>query len=306
MINYYNEIEHLIKRKEVNKRARALRDNTETIQTYWEIGKLIVEAQGGKSRAKYGNELIKKWSLTLTKLYGKGYNTSNLKRYRQFFLIFPKGAPLEHQLSWTHYKTVLAIKDENERNYYLNLCISNNLSKNKLIAQIKSKAYERLLDPPSKIKLLTNNDNNPYNLKEHLKNPIIIKLSKEDKILKESDLQLKILSELQDFFFELGEGFTFVGSEYKIKYGSKYYYIDLLLFNFNLNAFVVVELKTRELKKEDKAQIEFYMHLIDTTLKKSFHYPTIGLIVSKYQNRYIVSFVSSSSIIPITYKLVHN
>lgn len=112
------------------------------------------------------------------------------------------------------------------------------------------------------------------------------------------------MAELKTFFEELGEGYTFVGNEYKIKYGGKDYYIDILLFNYNLNSFVVIELKLRELRKEDKAQIEFYMNLVDDNLKKEFHNSTIGIIVSKYQDKFIVSFVSSNNIIPITYQIL--
>ena len=108
---YYEEIEHLIKRNEVSKRVRKLEENYSLVETYWHIGKIIVEAQGGSTRAKYGNELIKKWSIKLTELYGKGYDATNLKRFRQFYLTFEKGAPLEHQITWTNYKELLPIKN---------------------------------------------------------------------------------------------------------------------------------------------------------------------------------------------------
>ncbi len=301
MNNYYEKIEHLIRKREINVRVRNLQDNTEVIKTYWEIGRLIVEAQGGEARAKYGNELIKKWSLKLTSLYGQNYQVRNLRKMRQFYMSFKKRPPVG-AISWSNYRELLPIKDENKRNYYLNLCLTNNLSKRELIEQIKSEAYERLLEKPEHIEFI--GDNKEYKIKEHIRNPIIIKLSKEDEILKESDLQLKILAELQNFFLELEEGFTLVGNEYKLKINNKNYRIDILLFNFKLNAFVVVELKMRELKKEDKAQIEFYMKGVDEELKEDFHNKTIGIIVSKYQDSYIVSFVSSAGIIPITYNLL--
>ena len=145
---YFEEIEHLIKRNEINKRVRKKEEENDTVTTYWSVGKLIVEAQGGRKRAKYGNELIKKWSIKLTKFYGKGYDITNLKRFRQFYLTFEKGGPLGHQLTWSHYRYLLPIKDEKKRNYYINLCIKNNLSKNELIKEIKSNSYERLIDKP--------------------------------------------------------------------------------------------------------------------------------------------------------------
>lgn len=145
MNNFYNEVEHLIKRNEVNKKSRILQNNSETLQTYWNIGRLIVEAQGGEKRAKYGNGLIKEWSTKLTKLYGSGYNNTNLKQFRQFYLYFQKGRPLADQLTWSNIREILPIKDENKRNYYINLCIERNFSKRELINEIKSESYEKVI-----------------------------------------------------------------------------------------------------------------------------------------------------------------
>lgn len=222
-MNYYDEVEDLIKRNEVNKRARYLKDNSETLKTYWEIGRLIVEAQGGSKRAKYGDELIIEWSKRLTNIYGKSYNADNLRRFRQFYLIFPKYDPLGHTLSWSHIRAMLPIKEENKRNYYINLCITNNLSKRELIEAIKNKSYERLLNKKGHIEIINTNNYPEYNIREHIKNPIIIKLDEHDKILKERDLELQILAKLQNFFAELGNGYALVGNEYKIIYGNKSY-----------------------------------------------------------------------------------
>lgn len=301
-MNYYTEIESLIKKNEINKKARYLKDNSETLTTYWQIGKLIVEAQNGENRAKYGEGLIKEWSNKLVELYGKGYNYTNLNRFRQFYIAFPILAPLA-QVSWTNITILLPIKDKNKINYYINLCITRNLSKRKLINEIKNNAYERLLDKPEHIEIINDSNKEEYKIREHIKNPIIIKLDEYDKILKERDLELKLLAKLQNFFTELGDGYTLVGNEYKINYGNSTYRIDILLFNVELNSYVVVELKMRELKKEDKAQIEFYMNAIDQKLKRDFHNRTIGIIVSKYQDKFIFDFVTREDIIPITYSL---
>ena len=150
---YYVEIESYIKRNEIGKRKRILEENYDTSNNYWEIGRLLIEAQGGEKRAKYGNELIKKWSAKFSEAYGVGYNATNLKRFRQFFITFPKGAPLGH-LSWTHIRTLLPIKDINKRNYYINICIERNLSKRKLEEEIKSNSYERLIDKPKNTELI--------------------------------------------------------------------------------------------------------------------------------------------------------
>lgn len=301
--NYYSEINHLAKKLEINKRTRYLQDNSETLNTYWNIGRLIVEAQGGENRSKYGNELLKKWSDSLTKIYGKGYNITNMKYYRQYYILFKNSHTMCDQLNWSQIRTILPLKDENKRNYYINLCIERSLSVRDLINEIKNNAYERLLNKPKKIEIIKDTKEN-YSIKQEIRNPIIIKLDEKDCILKEKDLQIKILSQLKKFFSDLGQGFTLVGNEYRINYGNKDYYIDLLLFNYKLNSFIVVELKLRNLRKEDKAQIEFYMNIVDNTLKESFHNKTIGVIVSKEQDRFIVSFVSEENIIPITYSLI--
>ena len=263
---YYEEIEHLIKRNEISKRVRKLEENYSLVETYWHIGKIIVEAQGGSTRAKYGNELIKKWSIKLTELYGKGYDASNLKRFRQFYLVFRKDGAVRHQLSWTHIRKLLPIKDENKRNYFINLCIKNNLSERELTREIKSNVYERLVDKPDKIDIIVPTK---YSITTDMKNPIIIPVKSE--VASEHDLELNILANLDFFFKQLGNGFLYAGHQYKISDGKNSYYVDILLFNYKMNAFVVVELKLRSLRKEDKAQMEFYMKLIDEQVKEEYH-----------------------------------
>ena len=295
---YYEEIEHLIKKNEINKKVRQVEENHDLVTTYWNIGKILVEAQGGASRAKYGNELIKKWSVKLTELYGHGYSITNLKLMRKFYTIFQKGPPLGDQLTWSHYKELIPVKDENKRNYYINLCIKNNLSKRELIREIKSNSYERLIDKPDKIDVIVLEK---YSITTEMKNPIIIEVNRE--IKSEKDLELSILANLSYFFKQLGEGFTYVGHQYKIVKNNQNYYVDILLFNIELNCYVLVELKLRSLKKEDKAQMEFYMKLVDEQLKKPFHNKTIGIIITKETDEFIVNFVGSEEIIPLSYEL---
>ena len=295
---YYEEIEHLIKKQEINKRVRKIEENSYLVTTYWNVGRLIVEAQGGLNRAKYGNELIKKWSVKLTETYGKGYDITNLKRFRQFYLTFEKGGPLGHQLTWSHYRYLLPIKDENKRNYYINLCIKKHLSKNELIKEIKSNSYERLIDKPNKIDIII--PTKPT-ITTDMKNPIIIPIDNE--IKNEHDLELSILANLDFFFKQLGEGFLYAGHQYKINDGKNNYYIDILLFNLKLNCYVIVELKLRSLKKEDKAQIEYYMKLVDEQIKEVHHNKTIGIIISKESDKLIVNFIKREDIIPISYEL---
>ncbi len=188
--DYYIEIESYIKKNEINKKRRILEENYDILNNYWNIGRLLIEAQGGEARAKYGNELIKKWSIEYTKNYGKGYDYTNLTRFRQFYLAFPIIDPVG-QLSWTQIRMILPIKDINKRNYYTNLCIENNLSKRKLQEEIKSNSYERLLNKPECIKLIT--PKKEYSLLDNIKNPIIIKVKNNQEIKTEKDLELTII-----------------------------------------------------------------------------------------------------------------
>lgn len=294
---YYEEIAHLIKRQEINKRVRKIEENNYLVTTYWNVGKLIVEAQGGCYRAKYGNELIKKWSIKLTERYGKGYNYTNLSRFRQFYITFPKLATVS-QLSWSVITILLTFKDENKRNFYINLCIKNNLSVRELRKEIKSNSYERLINKEPKIDIITPTK---YSITTGMKNPIMIPI--QNAIKNEHDLELSILSNLDFFFKQLGEGFLYAGHQFKISDGKNNYYIDILLFNYKLNCFVVVELKLRSLKKEDKAQIEYYMKLVDEQVKEVHHNKTIGIIISKESDKLIVNFIKREDIIPLSYEL---
>ena len=294
---YYEEIEHLIKHNEINKRVRRLDENRSLVETYWQIGKIIVEAQGGSKRAKYGNELIKKWSIKLTKFYGKGYDYTNLSRFRKFYMSFPiLGTAC--QLSWSYYRYLISIKDENRRNYYFNLIIKNHLSVRELRQEIKNNSYERLVNKPDKIDILVPIK---YSITTDMKNPIIIPI--KSIVNNEKDLELNILANLNYFFKQLGNGFSFVGNEYKLVKDNHNYFIDILLFNIEFNCYVVVELKLRELRKEDKSQIEFYMKLVDEQVKKPFHNRTIGIIITKESNDFIVNFVRQADIIPLHYEL---
>ena len=296
---YYQEIEHLIKRNEINKRARKLEEKNDTIVIYWQIGKTLVEAQGGSRRAKYGNELIKKWSTKLTEIYGKGYDYTNLSRFRKFYLCFPiLGTAC--QLSWSYYRYLISIKNENKRNYYINLCIKNHLTVRELRKEIKSNSYERLIDKETKIDIITPTK---YSITTDMKNPVIIPVQNE--VISEHDLEINILANLDFFFRQLGSGFTYVGHQYKISDGKNYYYIDILLFNIKLNCYVCVELKMRKLKKEDKAQVEYYMKLVDQELKEIHHNHTIGIIITKESDEFIVNFVHQDDIVPLSYELSH-
>ena len=227
-MNNYKEIETLVKKIEIGKVIREKQANKELTEAYWNIGKLIVDAQDGKEKAKYGDELLKEWSKKLSLKYGKGYNLTNLKRFRQFFLTFPIYGTVINQLNWTIIRTLLPLKNENKRNYYINLCIINNLFKRQLEKEIKNNSYERLLNKPDKIDIIAPLQSSV--ITDKFKNPIVLELKKEE-IKNEKDLEEIIYLQLNDFFLQLGDGFMWVGNQYKITADNKNYYIDMLLYN---------------------------------------------------------------------------
>ena len=300
-MNYYDEVNSYVKKVEIGKAIRETNANMELVECYWNVGRLIVEAQGGKDKSKYGNELLKDWSAKLTKEYGKGYDYTNLSRFRQLYLCFPIIGAVRQQLSWTIIRTILPIKDENKRNYYINLCIENNLSQRELIKEIKNNSYERLehkrdkidIVVPTKVPAITNN----------FKNPILLEL-KDKEIKSESDLEKLIYSQLSCVFLQLGNGFMWVGNQYKVSDGNKNYFIDMLLYNIKYDCYVVVEIKCGKLKKEDKGQVEFYMNLVDNYVKEPNNNPTIGIIITKDQDKFVANFVKGEKLVPLTYELV--
>ncbi len=292
MDKHYNNIKELFINNEINRKVKNYSINRNDLMTYYNVGKEIFDAQGGESRAKYGDNLIKEYSKKLLIDLNKNYSTTTLKRMRQFYLIIQKGAPLVHQLSWTHYIQFLSIKNINEINYYINISISQNLSKRELRERIKSKEYERL-DNETKNKLIENKETN---VSDFIKNPIVIKNSLGHKNINEKELKRLIIENMDSFLKELGLGFTYVGNEYKIKIDSTYNYIDILLYNYIYKCFVVVELKVVPLKAEHVGQITKYINYIDKNIKTVDDNNTIGIILSERNNRIVLEYCSDSRI----------
>ena len=294
-MNYYEEIKKELVNNEVYKRVKDYSKNKSDLNTYYNVGKMLSEA--GKH---YGEGIIKEYSKKLITDIGKGYGVSNLKRMRQFYYIVEKGVAVPHQLSWSHILSLLPLRDINEINYYISISISNNLSYRELRNRISSKEYERL-DKNTRNKLINKEE---FNIVDFVKNPILIKNSHRYTEISEKILQKIILEDIESFMKELGNSFSFIGSEYKIKLGNQYNYIDLLLFNYEFNCFVVVELKVTELKKEHIGQIQVYMNYIDTNLKRVNQDKTIGIIICKKDNKYVIEYCSDSKIIAREYELL--
>lgn len=302
-LEYYNQIKNLIDTYEVNTRLRLMQDNSEKLKTNWNVGKLLVEAQGGENRAKYGDNLIKKWSKKLSEVYGNKYGYTNLSNMRQFYILFPILRTVCEELSWSHYRYLLPVKNENERNYYINQVILNHLSVRELREMIKSKAYERLsYADKENIELINNNTS--LTIQDMVKDPILIKVNRQIEKLDEKVLHKYIISMLEERFLELGTGFALIGHEYKIHIDNHTFKIDLLFFNVNLNCYVVVELKVKEYHPKDIGQLKFYVDYIDKNIKLSTHNKTNGLLIVKKKNKYVIEYVTNEDIYVTTYELV--
>ena len=299
--NKYIEIKEELINNEVEKSVSNYISNRDELSRYYNVGKLIIEAQGGETRAKYGDGLIKKYSDRLTKEVGRGYSTRNLKFMRKFYL-FQKGQPVVAQsLNWTHYIILLSLNNTNEVNYYISQIEVYHWSKRKLQEHIKNNEYQRL-SIETKSKLITKENNK---IDDFIKNPIIIntygnsKLNITEKMLKEY-----ILHDMKNFLNELGNGFCYIKDEYKIKIGDKHNYIDLLLFNYIYNAFVVVELKVTESNKNHLGQIMVYMNYINKHVKSINQDETIGIIVCRKDDKYLIEYSSDPRIKITSYELV--
>jgi len=293
-LNYYNEIKNELINNEVYKRVKDYSKNRSDLKTYYNVGKLLAEA--GKH---YGEGIVKEYSKKLTIDIGKGYGISNLKRMRQFYYIIEKGVAMPHQLSWSHILSLLPVNNIEKIKYYINISEQQNLSYRELRERIKNKEYERL-DDKTKEKLITNEELLPQ---DFIKNPILIRNSYDYSEISEKILKNLILEDMDNFLLELGEGFCYIKNEYKIKLGDRYNYIDLLLYNIEYNCYVVVELKVTELKKEHIGQIELYMNYIDKNIKKINQENTIGIIICKKDNKFVMEYSSDPRIYRTIYSL---
>jgi len=286
-MNYYNNIKNELINNEINKRVKNYSINREDLNTYYKVGKMLSEA--GKH---YGEGIIKEYSRRLTNELGKGYTFTSLTRMKKFYNLIEKLATVSQQLSYGHYVELLPYEDINKVKYYIKIVEEQNLTIRQLRERIKLNEYERL---PNNIKesILKKEESK---IIDYVKNPIIIRNIKTFDMLSEKVLQKIILEDIEFFMNELGNSFSFIGSEYKIRIGNVYNYIDILLFNYEYNCFVVIELKVTELKKEHIGQIQVYMNYVDDNLKSINQNKTIGIIICREDNEYIIKYCSDERI----------
>ncbi len=284
--------------------------NTTMVETYFEIGKLIVdEEQNGKERAEYGKQILKELSNKLTKEFGKGFSEDNLSNMRKFYLtyqlhfsetVFRKSVLVKKQhqnrfnLSWSHYLKLMRIEDENERKFYEIECTKNNWSLRELQRQYDSALYTRLALSRSKESILKLSEQGLVIKKpqDAIKDPYVLEFIglPEKSEYSESDLEQKLIDKLETFLLELGTGFTFVARQKRITFEEKNFYIDLVFYNRILKSFVLIDLKIGELKHQDIGQIQMYVNYYDREMRLSDENRTIGLILCQDKSEAVVQY----------------
>lgn len=296
-MNYYDKIKNLIIDNEIYTKVKDISKENHNLITHYEVGKLLNEA--GKT---YGENVIGNYSEKLVKDIGKKYNSRTLRRMRQLYLFFEKQkwSPAGTNLSTSHVRELFGLKDINEINYYKYISITEQLSRNELKNRIKLGEYDRLKNQ-TKDKLFDFEINKVTDL---VKNPILIKNSCNYENISEKILQKIIVEDITSFMKELGNGFSFIDSEYKIKIGDSYNYIDLLLYNIKFKCYVVIELKTTKLSSKFTGQIQNYMNYVDKNMKEIDDNETVGIIICKNNSQYVIDYCSNEKIIAREYELI--
>ena len=296
-MNNYNEIKNKLIDNEVYSKVKDYSKERHKVITYFEIGKLLNEAGG-----KYGDNIIDEYSKKLVIEVGRKYNRRTLFRMKQFYNMFrdEKVSQLATQLSWSHYVELLPLKNIDEIRYYINICRERNIGRDLLREKIHNNEYSRLpVETKNKLML-----DDKIEVKDLVPNPILIKNKNNVELVTEKALHHLILEDIESFMKELGNSYSFIGSEYKIKIGDRNYYIDLLLFNIKYNCYVVVELKVTEFKVEYISQVQKYMNYIDKNVKEISNNSTIGILICKRENKFVIEYCSDERIVVREYELV--
>ena len=274
--------------------AKNYQINNVKLTMNYNIGRKLVEA--GKH---YGEGIVKKYASILTKEFGSGYKEKDLYKMQQFYLLIQKVAPLERQLTWSHYKLLLPLKNVEEIKYYIHITKRDNLSKRALAERIKSNEYGRL-STETKESLLNKEE---LSLIQSVPSPIVLTPNKSYKVYTEKILQEIIFENIEDFMHQLGGGYAFIGREYKLNIGDKKNYIDYLFYNVVDSRYCVVEIKSREYKKSDYGQIKTYMNYIDEHLKNITQNSTIGIIITKSVNKFEAHYVKDNQVTIVEFKI---
>ncbi len=268
--------------------------NFAMIEAYWNIGKKIIEKQGGKDKAEYGLGLIKELSTQMTKDFGKGFTVTNLKYMRQFYLTFPNGHALRGELSWTHYRSLMRVENEKARNFYLEEAIKSAWSTRQLDRQINSFFYERLLSSKNKEEV----SQTIINLEKGatpgdiIRDPCVLEFLGlvPNTDFYESDLEQALITHLQKFLLELGRGFSFVARQQRFSFDGRHFRIDLVFYNYILKCFVLIDLKIGDLTHQDLGQMQMYVHYYEREMMNEGDNPPIGIILCADKSDSVVKY----------------
>ena len=294
-MNYYNEIKNELVNNEINRKVKNYSINKSDLDAYYNVGRMLSEAGN-----HYGEGIIKEYSKRLTYELGKGYSKRNLWLMLKFYELNEKVQTLSAQLSWSHYCELLSFENTDKINYYIELVKNNNLSVRQLRERIKTNEYERLPES-TKNKSVEQKESD---IVDFIKNPILIRNKNNIEIINEKALHSLILEDIESFMQELGNSYSFIGSEFKIKIGDRNHYIDLLLFNIKFNCYVVIELKVTEFKVEYISQVQKYMNYIDKNIKEISNNNTMGILICKRENKFVIEYCSDNRIALREYELV--
>ncbi|MFT6000647.1 MAG: putative nuclease of restriction endonuclease-like (RecB) superfamily [Neolewinella sp.] len=269
--------------------------NHELVLTYWEIGRYIVEfEQAGKAKATYGKSLLKQLSIDLQLTLGTGFNLSNLKDMRRFYLHWPKSQTLSGFLSWSHYVEFLKIKNDNARSFYEQQTIIEKWSVRELKRQKTAGLYERLARSKNKEEILelARKGKRVVRPEDLIREPLVLDFLKlpEDKSYLESELEERLISHLKDFMLELGKGYAFVGRQYRITIGDDHHYVDLVFYHYILHCFVLIDLKTRKARAGDVGQMNMYLSYFASEESGEEDNPPVGIILATKQNNQTIRF----------------
>ncbi len=305
--NFYNEIRSILlsARNKVYQTA-----NFAMVEAYWNIGKSIIEEQGGNKKAEYGTGLLKELSKRMTHDFGKGFTVTNLKYMRQFYLAFPNGHALRDELSWTHYRLLMKVENDNAREFYMQEAVKSGWSTRQLERQINTFFYERLLSSKNKEKVAAEIQT-PEAAKtpeDIIRDPYVLEflgLNPNDDFY-ESDLEQALITHLQKFLLELGRGFSFVARQKRITFDGRHFWIDLVFYNYILKCFVLIDLKVGDLTHQDLGQMQMYVHYYERELMNEGDNPPIGIVLCADKSESVVKFTlpeNETQIFASKYKL---
>lgn len=268
--------------------------NFAMVEAYWEIGKSIVEKQEGNYKAEYGKQIIKELAKLLTYDYGKGFDESNLRRMRQFYLLFQKRDTLRHELSWSHYRLIMKVKNEKARQFYIEETIKSNWSTRQLERQINTFSYERLIASKGNYDVVEDTSKKEPNKKltDVIRDPYVLEFLglEGNPSFYESDLEQSLINHLQKFLLELGRGFSFVARQQHINFDGRHFYIDLVFYNYILKCFVLVDLKTGDLTHQDIGQMQMYVNYYKKNKLNEGDNPPIGIILCSDKSDTLVRY----------------